>query len=194
MKIYDIETAKSPEEVEGSWQNPEGMGFGTAVMYDDAEDQYFFYAPNDKELLIQALTGFEVVTFNGIKFDNAVLLGEKMAKNTPWVDRDLLLEVVRAKYGVNTVKEAEESFGPEIVHDGSIGLNGLAKGTLGMHKISHGSKSPKMIQTGQWAEVFAYNLHDVRLTKLLVFFAQNYGYLIDGSGQKIEVPMIITWE
>jgi hypothetical protein len=135
---------------------------------------------------MQDLAGSIVLTFNGMKFDNAVVMNDNnIGGGTPWNDVDLLFRVVRAKFKVETVKEAEEKYGAEVVHDGSIGLNGLSIGTLGMQKTSHGSKSPKMIQAGRWAEVFAYNLHDVRLTWKLYEYSRMYGRLIDGSGQLI---------
>jgi hypothetical protein len=106
-----------------------------------------------------------------------------------WLDLDLLLKVVRGKFNVGSVEEAEQKYGMKEVHDGSIGLDGLAQGTLGMGKIGHGSKSPAMIQAGKWGEVFEYCLHDVRLTKKLFDFANKYGYLIDRKGSKIPVEV-----
>lgn len=195
MKIYDVETFKPPEEVEGGWQNPEGMGFGTAVMYDTVQDLYKFYGPNDREVLIQDLSGHGVASFNGIKFDNRVLLGNDLGGSTPWHNYDLLLEVVCSKFpGTKNIKEAEEKYGANHVHNGSIGLNGLSVGTLRHGKTGHGSKSPLWIRNGEWARVFAYNLEDVRLTCRLIYFAQEYGFLLDQEGTKIELPTIATWE
>lgn len=144
--------------------------------------------------LIQDLYGHGVASFNGVKFDNRVLLGNELVVNPPWKDYDLLLAVVMSKYDVCSVKEAEEKYGALKVHDGSIGLNGLGLGTLGHGKTGHGSKSPVWIQNGEWARVFAYNLQDVRLTRDLIYFAQSSGYVVDQSGNKILLPTVHTWE
>ena len=192
MIVYDIETAKGPDEVEGGWNNPYGMSFGTAVTYNYADDVYRFYVPDDKDKLISDLaSGGTIISFNGIKFDNRVLLGNNYMDNERlWRDCDLLLAVVQGKFDVNTVAEAEQKVGAGQVHDGSIGLDGLAKGTLNsIGKIGHGSKSPAMIQAGNWRDVFQYNLHDVRLTRQLFEFARKYGILIDGKGQSIKMDM-----
>jgi len=166
------------------------MGFGTAVVYDYENDLYHFFGPKQKQQLIDLLKGNFVVSFNGIRFDNRVLLGnDYQERDHLWEDFDLLLEVVRSKFGVDSVEEAEERYGAKQVHDGSIGLNGLAEGTLGLKKTGHGSKAPQMIREGKWADVFAYNLNDVRLTRLLYEFAERYGYLIDKSGRKIPIGM-----
>ena len=47
--VLDIETLLSPEEVKGGWDNPFGMGFGTAVVYDYDQDQYKFFGPEQIE-------------------------------------------------------------------------------------------------------------------------------------------------
>jgi len=186
MKCYDVEVLRGPQDTPGGWQNPEGMGFGTAVVYDDERDVYEFYAPDAKDALITSLSGNDVVSFNGVKFDNRVLLGNSI-EWTPWANTDLLLKVVQGKFGCKDVLEAEQKLGDKEVHDGSIGLDGLAEGTLGMHKTGHGAHAPELIQQGKWAEVFAYNLHDVRLTWMLYEFARGYGYLIDRKGNQIRV-------
>lgn len=188
--VYDIEVLRGPDEVEGGWQNPEAMGFGTAVVYSYKDNLYHFFGPNQKQELIDLLAESPglVVSFNGIKFDNAVLLGNDYQKHEAiWFDYDLLLNVVGGKYNLESVYDAEKKLGDKEIHDGSIGLDGLAEGTLGMHKTGHGAKTPQLIKEGKWAEVFAYNLHDVRLTKMLYDFAKKYSYLIDRNGLKINL-------
>lgn len=189
--VYDIEVLKGPEDVEGGWNNPEGMLFGTAVVYEYGADLYHFFGRNQKDDLVRLLTDNDVISFNGIKFDGRVLLGNSYdanGHNSGWNDIDILVKVVRSKFGVDSVHEAEEKVGRSIVHNGSIGLDALARGTLGLHKTGHGAKAPQLINENKWAEVFAYNLNDVRLTRKLYDFIQKYGYLIDGRGNKITIP------
>jgi hypothetical protein len=176
--VYDVEVLRTPDETEGGWNNPWGMGFGTAVVYDYQDNLYRFYIQEQRTELVQSFQGNTIVSFNGIKFDNNVIVAPEMEKGN-WENYDILLEVVKSKFGVNTVKEAEEEYGASEVHDGSICLDGLAKGTLGYHKTGHGAKAPLLIREGKWAEVFAYNLQDVRLTKMLYDFMRTYHYLID---------------
>jgi len=190
--IYDIEVLRGPDEVDGGWNNPEAMGFGCAVVYGYEYDQYYFYGPDEKDWLVILLANAHVVSFNGIKFDNRVIFGNDYNSavcDRKWSDIDLLLKVVRGKFNVDTVADAETKFGMSEVHDGSIGLDGLAKGTLGMGKTGHGSKAPDMIREGKWDGVYAYCLHDVRLTRKLYEFAKQYGYLIDRNGTKIPVEV-----
>jgi len=164
-KVYDVEVLRGPQETPGGWNNPWGMGFGTAVVYDYNEDRYDLYGPQDREKLIGDLARCRVISFNGIKFDNNVILSQsdRAAGFHTWQDVDLLLQVVMSKYGLPDVATAEKKLGDKEVHDGSIGLDGLAEGTLGLHKTGHGAKAPDLIRNSKWAEVYAYNLNDVRV-------------------------------
>jgi len=204
MLIYDVEVLKGPSEVEGGWNNPEAMGFGCAVVYDACYDVFSFYGPDELGRLQSTLSASGRVRsgFNNIKFDNRVIFGnEYMTRKLPNGSKlklefaesdnesDLLIRVVSAKFRVQTVKEAEDLFGSAEVHDGSCGLNALAKNTLLVPgKLSHGAKAPKMIAEGKWAEVFEYCLHDVRLNWLLIEHVNKYGYVIDGKGTVLQIP------
>lgn len=196
--IYDVETLKTPEEVAPGvlgWQNPAGMGFGCAVAYDYTRDQYLLYSTEKRDLLARDLMHADmVVSFNGLKFDDHVVMGDN-ENDAPWKDRhlDLLLEVVRSKFGVGTVREAEQKYGAVEVHDGSIGLDGLAKGTLGLCKTAHGSKSPIIIREGRWDDVFAYNLNDVRLTRMIFEHAWQKGFVKDRNGNRIDMTKAQRW-
>lgn len=193
--VYDVEVLQGPDEVEGGWENPEAMGFGTAVAYDTADDRYRFYGHGDQERLMTALTRRKVVSFNGVRFDNKVLLGNDYmhnldGENTFWDDIDLLLLAVRAKFpGCHSVKEAEEKYGAKAVHDNTLGLDGLAHGTLGRGKTGHGAHAPKLIAAKDWAGVFEYNLEDVRLTYKLWAFAKEYGFLVDRDGNVLRMSV-----
>lgn len=189
LKIYDVEVLRGPDEIEGGWNDPFGMGFGTAVVYDYDQDIYFFYGPDDKDRLIldlKASTG--VIGFNNARFDDRVMLGndyDAHGDKTPWIAIDLLEWAVKAKFGCETVGEAQRRFGQWTVHNGSINLNAICKATLGdkYQKIGHGAHAPKLIQAGKWPDVFQYNLHDVRLTRMLYDHVMLHGSMTDGKGQ-----------
>lgn len=203
--VYDVEVLRGPDEVDGGWDNPEAMGFASAVAYSYRQDQYFFFMEEKGRLaLLDVLRGNFVVTFNGVKFDSRVMLGndrgviqrkgkhsliqqgEEIIENH-WTDCDLLLAYISARFGYENVGDAEKRLGDRAIHDGSFSLDGLAEGTLGMRKTGHGAKAPLLYRDGKIAELLAYNLHDVRLTKKLYDFAKAWGYVIDRAGRQVKI-------
>lgn len=200
--VYDVEVMRGPEEVDGGWDNPEGMGLASAVVYSYADDQYrFFVGPESREQLLKQLNGKTVVSFNGIKFDSRVILGNTRAlsgnytsipsapksESAGWWNVDLLLEYIQKRFGLNILYEAEAKLGDKTIHDGSFGLDGLAQGTFGLRKTGHGAEAPFLYRMGKISELLAYNLHDVRLTKKLFDFARQYGFLVDRDGRAIRI-------
>lgn len=187
--VYDVETMRGPDEVEGGWDNPAGMGFGCAVAYDITADVFGFYGPDDKQQLIDLLYNQTVISFNGIKFDNSVLLGNDYKPQ--WNDIDLLNEVIKAKFGTANIPDAVKQFGARKVFDTSVNLDGLAGGTLGKYKTGHGAHAPVLLKEGRWAELFEYNLNDVRLTYKLFMFAKRYRFLVDRNRQIVRLDSSI---
>ncbi|GAG98480.1 unnamed protein product, partial [marine sediment metagenome] len=102
-------------------------------------------------------------------------------------DLDIMLELIKAKFNVNTITEAEDKVGRRGVFNGSLSLDVVAENTLGRRKTGHGANAPGLIREGKWAEVFEYNLHDVIITYQLLRFIKKYGYAIDGEGRAIRV-------
>jgi hypothetical protein len=192
--VLDLEVARSPEEVEGGWDNPEAMGFASAVVYVYCQDQYYFFVgEEDKRLLLGLLKGKLAVTFNGIKFDSRVLLGNSRNLSTHdgqvakanggglyhWDNYDILLEYVKNRFGCRSVGEAEKKLGDKAIHDGTFGLDGLCQGTLGMGKTGRGSEAPLLYREKKYSELLSYNLHDVRLTRKLFDFIRRFGFVLD---------------
>jgi hypothetical protein len=211
--VYDVEIAKTVKSVKGGWDNPGGMGFGSAVAYDYFLDQYRFFLHDPAELL-ELLSGRIAVTFNGVKFDSRVLLGnDRLTKsvgggrvqirenatsppqpggiyfNSSWEDLDLLLLYVRARFEFADVAEAEEKLGDKSIHDGSFGLDGLAKGTLGLKKTGHGAKAPLLYQAQKYAELLEHNCNDVRLTKMLFDFVRKHGFMVDEANRVVRIEL-----
>jgi hypothetical protein len=197
--VYDVEIAKNVDDVPGRWDNPEDMGFASAVTYDYAKDQYFFFLGEEqKNDLLRLLKNRTAITFNGIKFDSRVLLGNDRAlgnwgtvinnSNTFWWENyDILLEYIKSRFGYDSVAEAEQRLGDKAIHDGSFSLDGLAEGTFGLHKTGHGAKAPILYQQGKYGELLEYNLQDVRLTKKLFEFIREYGFVVDRNGRVIRI-------
>lgn len=201
--VYDIEIIRGPNEVKDGWENPEEMGLAIAVCYDYHLDNYIFYeeAERGRTRLIQHLDGMYVVSFNGVKFDSKILIGNdrrvKCEDGFPvtrpmngmekWMNIDLLLLAIQGKYGLDTAEEAYSRLGDRKIHDGSLSLDGIAQGTLGKMKTGLGAKAPLLFNQGIFSELYAYCLEDVRLTRQLFEFAIRNGYLVDRKGMRIEI-------
>ena len=145
--------------------------------------------------MINKLSGQWVVSFNGIKFDSRVVLGNNRelsdgytaGKGFVWDNYDILLEYIKARFGYDNVADAEARLGDKAIHDGSFSLDGLAEGMFGLHKTGHGAHAPILYREKRYAELFEYNLHDVRLTKKIFEFIQTYGHVIDREARVIRV-------
>jgi hypothetical protein len=213
LLVYDVEVAIHPDKVKGKWENPEGMGFASAVAYEYETDIYHFFLHNKGRLqLIELMHDRTAISFNGIKFDSRVVLGnerfvthdgqtylEESPAGDPgktrvrgWDNIDLLLIYVQTRYKLSDVAAAEKSLGgPTVVHDGSFSLDGLAEGTLGLHKSGHGADAPALYEAQKFDELLAYNLNDVRLTRKLFDFLLEYGYLVDRKGRAFQIDLEI---
>jgi len=201
--VYDVEVEYGPDEVEGGWDNPEGMGFASAVAFDYGMDQYrFFLGPKGKLELLKLLHGKTAITFNGVKFDSRVMLGNSrnvqhqadyplpIVQNSGhwWFDCDLLLLYIQARFRIDDVGEAEKKLGDKAIHDGSFGLDGLAEGTFGLHKSGHGANAPILYRQHKYSELLEYNLHDVRLTKKVFEFLCQHEFIVDRVGRVVRIP------
>lgn len=224
--VYDVEIAKEVHTVERGWDNPGGMGFASAVAYDYLTDQYHFFLHEvGKGGLLNLLQDRIVATFNGVKFDSRVILGNlrgtdfvsdgmvlitgtricgerspesgdvlNTIRTAEWMELDLLLRYVQSRFGCASVLEAEKLLGDKTIHDGTFGLDGLAEGTLGLKKIGHGSKAPVLYQQERYDELFAYNLHDVRLTRKLLEAVRKSGNLTDSTGRNVQIDLGGFWK
>jgi len=196
--VYDIEVVNGPDETPGGWDNPYGMGFASGVTYDYAKDLYeFFLHPDGAEAIKTKLTNRIAVSFNGIKFDSRVLLGNdreinqgftlSLDRSYMWFNFDILLEYIKSRFNYLTVADAEERLGDKKIHDGTFNLDALGKATLGIGKTGHGAHAPVLYQAKQYDALLAYNAQDTRLTKKLFDFIRKYGYVVDGNNRKVEI-------
>ena len=195
--VYDVEIIKNPDEVEGGWDNPEAMGFASAVAYSYEKDQYYFFLHEKaREEMCDFLHGKIAVTFNGIHFDSRVMLGNDRMffpdgrtaiRGTWWDNYDILLEYIKTRFAYSNVRDAEVRLGDKAIHDGSFGLDGLAYGTLGLNKTGHGAMAPDLYSSCLYHDLLSYNLQDVRLTKKLFNFIRRYGFVVDRIGRSIRI-------
>ncbi len=206
--VYDVEISRQVEDVPGRWDNPEGMGFGSAVVYSYEDGQYSFFL-HQKGLgeLVRFLTGKICVTFNGVSFDSRVIQGNdrvivgdplittKSKKSgvvgipSAWKNYDILLKYIKGRFGYNNIEEAMGRLGDRAIHDGSFSLDGIAEDTFGLHKSGTGAHAPVLYHEEKYAELLAYNLQDVWLTKKLFEFIQEYGFVVDRAGRCVRIAL-----
>lgn len=182
MFVYDVETEKLADEVEGGWNNPYGMKFGSAVAYSFDEDLYYFFNRHERKELISLLGNSTVISFNGKVFDNKVLLNNKKPK---WTDIDILEEIIKAKYNVNSIKDAQLLYGKSVVHNNTLSLSAIGRGTLNKKKNGSGKMAPLLLSQKKFSKLYEYNLQDVRLLKQIFRYYLQHGFVKDGSGDKI---------
>jgi hypothetical protein len=148
----------------------------------EGDSEVDFYTPNDRDPfdlygLVKRLEGAdEVVSFNGERFDNQVLIATlalpalRIAKSV-----DLLRIILKAKGGVRY---------PE----GSWKLDAISKRTLGEGKLlGDGAFAPQKAREGRWGELFTYCLGDVKLTRSLYRHIATQGCIVDPDGNRMGV-------
>lgn len=201
--IYDVETQRLANEIEGGWNNAHGMGLASAVVYSTNDDLYhFFYGDQDKQRLINMLNGNRVITFNGVKFDSCVVLANERTYKQgdkpyimivehggiSWMEFDIFLVCIKAKFNKPNVFEASKLLGTKEVHNGSLNLHKIAeKNLVKINKSGDGKDAPHLFKTGQTTPLLQYNLQDVRVTKSIYKTIITQKFFIDGFGKKFTI-------
>ena len=184
--VWDCETL-SLATTDDQWDKPWELGFGTACVYNYETDAYKFFGPSHAEVLECTLSGNKVVSFNGIQFDTPLLMGQDV--KATWSEIDIHQIIGWYKHGMS-IEDAMKKKGKWGVLDGSLGLDAICKNTLGVGKSGKGIKAPDLIKSGAWADIFAYNLQDVRRLRQLFEFIGSRKFCIDGKGNRIEIPAL----
>lgn len=172
--VFDLETIRSAEEV-GGWGKVDRMGVSVGVIYDGAVGKYFTYLENEVDALVAHLERLElVVGFNNKRFDNQVLSSyTKVALHKlPTLD---LLEEVHKYLGYR------------------LSLNGLASKTLGVKKSADGLQALKWYKEGRIDLIRKYCQKDVEITRDLLFFCLEKGYLLfqNKAKQTVRLPLAV---
>ncbi|QQG44918.1 MAG: WYL domain-containing protein [Candidatus Sungiibacteriota bacterium] len=172
--VIDIETKKSFAEVGGE-KNIRELGISVAGVYSYAKDAFFAFEEQELPKLEDLLsdTG-HIIGFNINHFDIPVM--------EPYLDG-----VSFAKFAVTDMFEDAVNF---LGH--RVGLDGLAKATLGSGKTGHGLEALEWFKQGRIEEVKKYCLDDVRLTRDLYEYGKKHDHLlfesfIDGKIHSIPV-------
>lgn len=188
----DTESQKMADQVDGGWSNVYGMLMSSAVTYDSKTDNYMFWDDESRDKLCEYLNGKTVVTYNGIMFDSRLLQGnhrtielngDTKTDNYCWHNIDIYVEIFRRIY------KMDKSNYPKLLEKmqankhakGIFSLHDITVATLNHTKIGDGAMAPKLFQDGKFAELYQYNLQDVRVTKELFQFILKYKYIVTGS-------------
>jgi len=147
--VFDVETKKSFDEVGGF--HPEKLGVSiSGVYYRDSESGEEFLRGYREEEFPEMFKLFEqadrIVGFNSINFDMPAL--------SPYYVGDLL-----SLPNFDIMVELERELGHR------IGLDAVAKETLGKQKIGHGLDAIRYYHDGDWDKLEKYCLVDVEVTR-----------------------------
>jgi len=173
LLVFDLETQRLAQEV-GGWENTGAMGLSLGVVYDHLRGTFQTYREEQVQDLIRVLLAADwVVGFNLLGFDLKVL-----AAYHPLALRvrafDLLLDI-------------RQSLGYR------LSLDHLAQHTLGRGKAADGLQAVQWFREGQWQELETYCRRDVEITRDLLFFGMQYGYvLFERRGQILKLP--VAWQ
>lgn len=158
--VFDVETRKSAQEI-GGWKNAALMGVSVAVLYDSADDSFHTYEQQELKAMFKRMENCDlVIGFNSWRFDYAVLqplylelMGEERAfallRQLPSLD---LLQRIHTKLGYR------------------VGLDNLARATLGCTKSSDGLQALKWWQEGRLQDIADYCRKDVEITRDLYLY------------------------
>jgi len=174
LVFFDLETQRSFQEV-GGRHNLHLLRLSVAVTYNSREGAFHRYTEANVSELVQELQAADrVIGFNVLCFDYPVL-----AAYTPIPLPDLptldLLEYLYQRLGFR------------------IGLDALARSTLGLSKSADGLQAIEWWKAGEMEKLFAYCQQDVEVIRQLYEFGQRHHYVqyTDSHRRRRRVP--VTW-
>lgn len=170
--VFDLETKRSAAEV-GGWGNADRMGMSVGVVYDSKLDGFATYLEDEVDGLIDHLAGASVIIgFNILAFDYRVLAGisGRQLYDHPSLD---LLKLTQDRLGYR------------------LSLNRLTEQTLGRPKSADGLQALRWYREGKISELVTYCREDVALTRDLLLFALDNGYLLftNKAGSTVRLPL-----
>ncbi len=174
--FFDLETQKTAQDV-GGWHNSHLMRVSVAVLFDTTGKEFRAFDEESIELLIGHLEKADlVVGFNIKRFDYKVLSAytNKDLQEFPTFD---ILEDIHRRLGFR------------------LGLDHLAKETLGRGKTAHGLKAVEWFRQGETKKLTEYCREDVAVTRDLFQYGLENGYLIyreKRTGTRVRLP--VDWK
>lgn len=174
--VYDLEIIKAvpekggvkPLEAEGiqycdGWHDHQNMGISVIGAYDSKDDRYrVFCADNFKEFFELADARDVLVSFNGIGFDNKVLLAAGVFRQIDIEADFVFYDILAELWNANGLRR-EFTYPTHI----GFGLDAVAMANFGQKKSGNGALAPVEWQQGKIGSVIDYCLNDVKLTKRL---------------------------
>jgi DEAD/DEAH box helicase domain-containing protein len=172
--VFDLETIRSAEEV-GGWGNTHKMGISVAVVYDSELNDFVTYLEHEIDKLVVHLESFDlIVGFNNKRFDNRVLSAYSKVNLSllPTLD---LLEEVHGYLGYR------------------LSLNRLAEQTLGTKKTADGLQALAWYKEGRIDLIQHYCKKDVEITRDILYYALEQGYLLfsNKAKQVVRLPLAL---
>jgi len=165
-EIYvDVETQKLSNEVPGGWR------LAVAVTWDEAHQFRVWFEP-DAQPLIAELERFDrIITFNGERFDFAVLSGYGSVGKLYVKSLDIHADLVR-----------------KLSH--RVKFESLVQATLGRGKSGTGDEAVKWWRAGQVEKVVEYCKRDVQLLCDVVRFGRERGYVMISPRHVVRVNWV----
>ena len=158
--VIDIETKKSFADVGGRDRLRE-LGIAVAGIYSYADDKFVALEEHELPRLGEMLARTErIIGFNIKLFDIPVM-------------EPYLGAATFARIAVTDIFEDAQKF---LGH--RVGLDGVAKATLGVGKSGHGLEALEWFKQGRVEEVKKYCLDDVRLTRDLYEYGKKKGHVL----------------
>lgn len=157
--FLDVETLHLSHEVEGGWERIQDFGLAVAVTWDAVHGYREWYEADAQELVRELKAIPKLITFNGERFDLVVLSAYADVKSLYKNSLDLFADLTR-------------------ILGHRVGLNMLARDTLGIQKTGSGLDAVRWWREGQRGKVVAYCRHDVQLLRDLVAFARAKGFVV----------------
>ena len=155
--VFDVETKKEFAEV-GGYRHAHLLGVSVVGVYTYADNQFKAYEENELTELERVMSEAGlIIGFNIKHFDYPVL--------QPYFKNLVLAQVSSLDLMENI--EAVVGF--------RVGLDSLAKNTLGAQKTSHGLEALKWYREGKIQQIKDYCLQDVKLTRDLYEYGLNHG-------------------
>ena len=173
--LFDVETKRSAEEV-GGWHRLHRLGVALAVTCSMERGTFRVFREEHVRELVETLrTADVVIGFNVIGFDYPVLsgyTGEDYRQLLPTLD---LFEQIRDIVGER------------------VGLDRLARETLGAGKSGDGMASLAWYREGRFDLIEEYCRRDVELLRDLYLFGRREGYVLFRDDQDRVMRVPVDW-
>ena len=172
--VLDLETQLSAGEV-GGWSAAHKMKVSVAVLYEAETEEFHVYEENRLPEMIEKLFTLElIVGFNLLRFDYKVL-GAYTTRDLHTLPTLDMLDKVKERLGYR------------------LGLDHLAKATLGAKKSADGLMALQWWKEGKLQEIIQYCKQDVAVTRDLYLYGREQGHLLFTNKAKTTVRLPVDW-